>query len=75
MTWDMLDVHDGSATSMARTTAFPAAIVARMMLEGLVKGPGVVPPERLGQDGELFDRLIAEHERRGVHYTCTVERE
>jgi lysine 6-dehydrogenase len=74
VSWDMLDLHDGGATSMSRTTAFPAAIVARMMLEGLVKGPGVVPPERLGQDPELFDRIIREHERRGVRYTCTVER-
>jgi lysine 6-dehydrogenase len=73
--WDMLDMHDGERTSMARTTAFPAAIVARMILDGAVKGPGVIPPERLGQSPELFDRLIAEHERRGVHYTCSVERE
>ncbi len=75
MTWDLLDFYDkeSGATSMARTTAFPATIVARMMLEGAWKRPGVHPPETLGAEPGLLERVLRELERRGVRYRFAEE--
>ena len=48
--WDLLDRTDRATgdTSMARTTGFPAAIVARMVAKGELRSPGVHPPEDFG---------------------------
>ncbi|MBI5878937.1 MAG: hypothetical protein HZB53_14905 [Chloroflexi bacterium] len=59
-------------TSMARTTAFTAAIVARMVARGEVKGRGVVTPEKLIA-GAAFDRLVAELAAAGVTFSLTTE--
>jgi len=83
--WDVLDVGtqggggggDGRQTSMGRTTGFPCAIVARMLLDGTIRGsglgPGVVNPERLGEHPAVLDRLVAEQAApgRGVAYRLT----
>lgn len=70
--YDVLDRHDPATdtTSMARTTAFPAAIVARMLLSGRIDAAGVHPPEALAGMG-VVDEILAEHARRGVHYRRT----
>jgi saccharopine dehydrogenase-like NADP-dependent oxidoreductase len=66
--WDLYDTTDPAsrATSMARTTGFPCAIVARLLAEGSFKRPGVHPPEVLGKDEELTGRILTELKRRGV---------
>lgn len=81
--WDVLDIgaqgdgSDGRQTSMGRTTGFPCAIVARMLLDGTIKkawlGAGVINPERLGEHAGLVEALIAsqEVEGRGVRYRLT----
>jgi saccharopine dehydrogenase-like NADP-dependent oxidoreductase len=51
---------------MSRTTAFPATIVAGLMLDGVFRRPGVHAPESLGREPGLLDRLLAELEARGV---------
>ncbi len=71
--WDLLDFFDRASgcTSMARTTAFPCAIMAREVLRGRFVAPGgggVVPPERLGEDERVFTVLLREMEARGVRY-------
>lgn len=68
--WDLHDRYDAASrcTSMSRTTAFPCAIVARMILEGAVPSAGVWVPERLGQVAGVPERVMAELERRGVRY-------
>jgi saccharopine dehydrogenase-like NADP-dependent oxidoreductase len=68
--WDLHDRYDAASrcTSMSRTTAFPCAIVARMILEGAVPSAGVWVPERLGQVAGVTERVMAELERRGVRY-------
>ncbi|MDP6458642.1 MAG: saccharopine dehydrogenase C-terminal domain-containing protein [Candidatus Bathyarchaeota archaeon] len=53
-------------TAMARTTAYTASIVAGMVSNGMVKGPGVIPPERLGMDHEFIQGLMTELEKRGI---------
>ena len=70
LSWDLFDRYDAASrcTSMSRTTAFPCAIVARMLLDGTVSRPGVIVPERLGQQAGVPERVIAELRDRGVHY-------
>lgn len=75
VTWDLLDYYDPitNATSMARTTAFPCAIMARLIARGELSRPGVAPPELLGHDEELVERVLAELLARGVQYETTIE--
>ncbi|RJP37888.1 MAG: saccharopine dehydrogenase [Phycisphaerales bacterium] len=67
--FDLLDKYDPATglTSMARTTAFPCAIVARMIAEGTFRRPGVTPPEVLGREDALVQRMLEELARRGVN--------
>jgi saccharopine dehydrogenase-like NADP-dependent oxidoreductase len=71
--WTLFDRTDraSGASSMARTTGFPAAIVARMVADGSWSEPGVAPPEKLGADPALTERLLAELSRRGVTIRTT----
>jgi len=66
--WDLLDRFDPETglRSMSRTTAFPATIVAGMLLDGAFRRPGVHPPESLGKEPGLLERLLLELEARGV---------
>ncbi|MFN8179997.1 MAG: saccharopine dehydrogenase C-terminal domain-containing protein [bacterium] len=69
--WDLYDRTDPAtrATSMARTTGFPCAIVARLVLEGAWSRPGVHPPEVLGRDASVTTRILRELAVRGVSVT------
>ena len=71
--WDLYDEYDASTgfLSMARTTGFPATIMARCIASGMVDRPGVHPPECLVDQPELLDHLFAELKRRGVSYSHT----
>ncbi len=70
LTWDLLDFYDANqrATSMARTTAFPCAIAARLLLEGRISQSGVLPPERLASDSSLVEDMLSALQQRGVQY-------
>jgi saccharopine dehydrogenase-like NADP-dependent oxidoreductase len=67
-TWDLLDRFDPATglRSMSRTTAFPATIVAGLMLDGVFRRPGVHAPESLGREPGLLERLLRELAARGV---------
>lgn len=69
-TWDLLDFYDraSQATSMSRTTAFPCTIVARMILRGEVRMPGVIPPELLGRENGVLQRVLAQLSKRDVTF-------
>jgi len=70
---EMVDHPDESGfTSMARTTAFTGAIVARLIARGELQATGLFPPEQL-LTGPLFDRLIAALAETGIHFQMTVE--
>lgn len=73
--WDLLDVTDQrtNTTSMARTTAFPCTIMARMVARGEFRNAGVNLPEAVGARAGMVERMMAEHERRGVRYSRRVE--
>ncbi|MGH8177635.1 MAG: saccharopine dehydrogenase family protein [Steroidobacter sp.] len=65
---EMVDRHDGVFTSMARTTAFTAAIVARLAGAGRLARPPRSPanPEQV-VTGAAFDELLAALSTAGVH--------
>jgi saccharopine dehydrogenase-like NADP-dependent oxidoreductase len=67
-TWEMVDLYDRASgtTSMARTTAFPCAITARLIAEGRLAEPGVIPPELIGRRPELVQHVLSELAARGV---------
>jgi lysine 6-dehydrogenase len=75
MTWDVLDYHDKETDirSMSRTTAFPATIMARMILEGRFREPGVHPPETPGQREGIVAAMLEELKKRGVHYSERID--
>jgi saccharopine dehydrogenase-like NADP-dependent oxidoreductase len=75
LTYDLFDLYHRPthATSMSRTTAFPAAIVARALLSGQFKSPGVNPPEALAKAPGLVESILAAHTQRGVAYTFREE--
>lgn len=68
--WDLYDELDPTTgwTSMARTTAFPATIMARMIESGVVSTPGVHPPECLASDDRVLETLLRQLGARGVRY-------
>lgn len=65
--YDMVDTYDKKrqVSSMGKTTAYTASIVAQMVGTGEVAGRGVVPPEK-AVGGETVEVLISELGRRGV---------
>jgi saccharopine dehydrogenase-like NADP-dependent oxidoreductase len=70
LTWDLLDAYDTTtrSTSMARTTAFPCTIVARLLAGGTIKQPGVHAPEAIAQPA-IVRRIMQELQARGVRYS------
>lgn len=64
--WDLLDHGQGGVSSMARTTAYPCSIMARLLAQGLVAQPGVHPPEIPGADPVVFRTMVQELKNRGV---------
>ncbi|MCX7671466.1 MAG: hypothetical protein N2439_15520 [Anaerolineae bacterium] len=72
---EMVDRYDPvhGFTSMARTTAFTGAIVARMVARGDIRATGWQTPERL-ITGPLFDRLVQELAEAGIVFEMTTEK-
>ena len=68
--WDLLEFYDkkSQATSMARTTAFPCTIMARLVATGKYTNPGVNPPERIGPNAAIVEHVLTEHRARGIEY-------
>ena len=74
LTWDLYDQLDPETgwTSMARTTAFPATIMARQLEAGRVVEAGVHPPELLASNEALVQTMFEELQARGVCYRETI---
>jgi saccharopine dehydrogenase-like NADP-dependent oxidoreductase len=70
VTYELVDRYDRDAglLSMARTTGFTATGVARMVLDGEIREPGVHAPEELGLNEERFGKLVRHLNARGVHF-------
>lgn len=73
-TYDLLDFTgaDGT-TSMARTTGFPCAIMARKLARGEYRDPGVKPPELFGGNDAIYESMQSELRARGVRFEERVE--
>lgn len=74
--YDLLDHTDPATgwTSMARTTGFPCAIMARALAEGRCTTLGVLPLELIAPDEQLFDHMLAELGKRGVAFHERIEK-
>ncbi len=74
-TWDLYDEFDAPTgmSSMARTTGFPAAIMARMLARGEISLRGIIPPENIGAMPTLFEQVMKELGNRGVRFVETIE--
>ncbi len=71
--YEMVDRYDDEkgVTSMAKTTSYTAAIVAKMMGRGEIKEKGYLPPVKVLRGGKLAE-LLAQLEDRGVTIAKTV---
>lgn len=69
--YHMLDRYDEKRgiTSMGRTTAYPASIIAQLLLKKVIREKGIIPPERIGMKDELFQLILKELEKREVRIT------
>ena len=69
-TYDLLDYYNKKekATSMSRTTGFPCAIMARLVAQGEFQYPGVCPPEYIGREYKVYQKVMEELEKRNVFY-------
>jgi saccharopine dehydrogenase-like NADP-dependent oxidoreductase len=72
---EMVDRYDEATgfTSMARTTAFTAAIVARMIAHGDMKARGLLTSEQT-ITGSLFDKLVDELAALNIRFDIAVEK-
>ena len=57
--------------SMARTTGWPAVLVARLLAVGALHRfpPGIIAPERLADDPDVLQRILAGLELAGIELT------
>jgi saccharopine dehydrogenase-like NADP-dependent oxidoreductase len=72
--WDYVDRFDETTglRSMSRSTGFTATAIARLLLDGTFREPGVHPPEKLGAIPNLLDRVLADLRARGVRCQASV---
>jgi saccharopine dehydrogenase-like NADP-dependent oxidoreductase len=66
--YSVLDHYDKQrqVTSMARTTAYTASIVAQLLARKTIEEKGVLPPEKLGMNEKLFGKLTGEMKKKRV---------
>ena len=56
--WDIIDEGKEQWSSMARTTGLVTVEVVEILSEGLISNFGVMPPERIGEEKELLERIV-----------------
>jgi lysine 6-dehydrogenase len=66
--YTLLDYYDRErqVTSMARTTAYTASVVAQLLARKTIAEKGVIPPEKLGMNEGLFEKLTDEMRKKGI---------
>jgi lysine 6-dehydrogenase len=66
--YHLLDRYDNEnrITAMARTTAYPASIIGQLIAKKAIEEKGVIPLEKLGVKEQLFNKILAELEKRQV---------
>lgn len=75
VTYDLLDRFDRQRgiSSMARTTGYPCAAVARLIARAEYSRPGIIPPELIGADADCYDSIVHDLEQRGVVFRVVEE--
>lgn len=68
LTFELLDRFDRASGihSMARTTGYTATMLARALARGLIKKKGIIAPERLGFEPEVFLFVREGLEKKGI---------
>jgi len=69
--WDEADTEN-DISSMMRVTGFPVAIAAKLLMEGLIKEKGIVPPEDCIK-GKVYDRFMNELKKRNIDILEVIE--
>jgi saccharopine dehydrogenase-like NADP-dependent oxidoreductase len=66
--YDMLDHYDRKrkVTSMARTTAYTASTITQLLAKKLITEKGVIPPEKLGMNAEVYRKFMRTMKEKGV---------
>ncbi|MBD3205140.1 saccharopine dehydrogenase [Candidatus Bathyarchaeota archaeon] len=59
--------HEKDVSAMARTTAYTASIIARLVADGDIQDEGVVTMEKLGSNHYLVDKIFSELGKRGIN--------
>jgi len=74
-TWNLLDYYnpDTETSSMARTTGYTCAAMARLVAKGMWKEPGVSPAEMVGREPACFEFVMKHLAERGVNLFHRVE--
>jgi saccharopine dehydrogenase-like NADP-dependent oxidoreductase len=74
-TYDMFDRYDAATDthSMARTTGYAATAAVRMLVAGLYREEGIVPPELVGRVDACVDFMLRMQRERGIVYEHTRE--
>lgn len=74
--YSLLDYFDEKkkVTAMGRTTAYTSSVVVQLLAKGEIKEKGVVPPEKLGMDEEIFDKIMMGLEKDDVKVSETVSK-
>jgi lysine 6-dehydrogenase len=64
----LLDHYDEKhgVTAMARTTAYTASIMAQLLIQRIVKGKGVIPPESVAAEDKTFNKILTELKKRQI---------
>jgi len=66
--YTLYDEYDSKTnmSSMSRTTGFTCSAVARLLLEGKIKQTGLLTPEELGMDRQIFEETIRYLRKRNI---------
>lgn len=67
-TYHLFDKYDKkhNVTSMARTTAYTASVIAQLATRKAIVEKGVIPPEKLGMKDQIYRRFLGMMRKRGV---------
>lgn len=74
LSYDMVDRFDEATqtTSMARTTGYTCAAVARQVLDGRFVAKGICAPEEVGGTPGCYEALLADFAPSNLHITETI---
>jgi saccharopine dehydrogenase-like NADP-dependent oxidoreductase len=70
-TFEVVDFFDEkrNITAMGRTTAYPAFAVIKLLMENKIDKRGVIPPEILGMNPEIFQEIESLLKERDIQIT------